>query len=128
MENLDDKSTNSHKDEVAALCSNNVKDNANNESQIRYGECTPQNASENRLIDNSIFNTISKIVNPATKVNVNIILLNKLTITPSLFDFNHLLQKFIHIRNFTCKLNFFWKPAPFSSQVLTVSNSLIQKK
>ncbi|XP_043277553.1 serine/threonine-protein kinase greatwall isoform X2 [Venturia canescens] len=68
MENLGDKSSNSHKDEVAVLCSNNNNNNANNESQIPYGECTPQNASENRPIDNSIFNTISKIVNPATKV------------------------------------------------------------
>ncbi|KAG7203099.1 hypothetical protein KM043_010221 [Ampulex compressa] len=38
------------------------------EREIPYGECTPQQTSENRPIDNSIFNTISKIVNPAAKV------------------------------------------------------------
>ncbi|CAK9813862.1 Serine/threonine-protein kinase greatwall [Anthophora quadrimaculata] len=38
-----------------------------NEREIPKGECTPQGSS-NRQIDNSIFNTISKIVNPAAKV------------------------------------------------------------
>lgn len=33
----------------------------------QYGACTPQQ-SENKYMDNSIFNTISKIVNPTTKV------------------------------------------------------------
>ncbi|XP_076659441.1 serine/threonine-protein kinase greatwall [Halictus rubicundus] len=38
------------------------------EQEIPHGECTPQQASTSRQIDNSIFNTISKIVNPAAKV------------------------------------------------------------
>lgn len=38
------------------------------ERDIPYGVCTPQQASANRQIDNSIFNTISKIVNPTAKV------------------------------------------------------------
>ncbi|KOX77110.1 Serine/threonine-protein kinase greatwall [Melipona quadrifasciata] len=38
------------------------------EREILYGECTPQQASTNRQINNSIFNTISKIVNPTAKV------------------------------------------------------------
>ncbi|XP_076233543.1 serine/threonine-protein kinase greatwall [Calliopsis andreniformis] len=50
----------------------NETDNENydkeNERDIPYGECTPQQASANRQIDNSIFNTISKIVNPTAKV------------------------------------------------------------
>lgn len=37
------------------------------ERAMPYGECTPQQSSE-RQIDNSIFNTISKIVNPTAKV------------------------------------------------------------
>lgn len=41
-----------------------------NEREILYGECTPQQASTNRQINNSIFNTISKIVNPTAKVNI----------------------------------------------------------
>jgi len=32
-----------------------------------HGECTPQQSE--KCINNSIFNTISKIVNPTTKVN-----------------------------------------------------------
>ncbi|CAL7949856.1 unnamed protein product [Xylocopa violacea] len=39
-----------------------------NEREIPYGECTPQQASTSRQIDNSIFNTISKIVNVTAKV------------------------------------------------------------
>ncbi|KZC06565.1 PREDICTED: serine/threonine-protein kinase greatwall [Dufourea novaeangliae] len=39
-----------------------------NEQEIPYGECTPEQTSASRQIDNSIFNTISKIVNPAAKV------------------------------------------------------------
>ncbi|XP_053985150.1 serine/threonine-protein kinase greatwall [Hylaeus volcanicus] len=39
-----------------------------NERDIPHGECTPQQTSTSRQIDNSIFNTISKIVNPAAKV------------------------------------------------------------
>ncbi|XP_076164523.1 serine/threonine-protein kinase greatwall [Ptiloglossa arizonensis] len=38
------------------------------EREIPYGECTPQQSSTSRQIDNSIFNTISKIVNPTAKV------------------------------------------------------------
>nr|XP_033338974.1 serine/threonine-protein kinase greatwall-like [Megalopta genalis] len=38
------------------------------EQEIPYGVCTPQQASTSRQIDNSIFNTVSKIVNPAAKV------------------------------------------------------------
>ncbi|XP_078035084.1 serine/threonine-protein kinase greatwall isoform X1 [Augochlora pura] len=38
------------------------------EQEIPYGVCTPQQASNGRQIDNSIFNTISKIVNPTAKV------------------------------------------------------------
>lgn len=38
------------------------------ERQIPFGECTPQQTSTSKQIDNSIFNTISKIVNPAAKV------------------------------------------------------------
>lgn len=38
------------------------------ELSIPHGECTPQQASATRQIDNTIFNTISKIVNPAAKV------------------------------------------------------------
>ncbi|XP_031831788.1 serine/threonine-protein kinase greatwall isoform X2 [Nomia melanderi] len=37
------------------------------EREIPYGECTPRQASS-RHMDNSIFNTISKIVNPTAKV------------------------------------------------------------
>jgi len=37
----------------------------------RRGECTPQQSE--RCINNSIFNTISKIVNPTTKVNFSFI-------------------------------------------------------
>ncbi|XP_017879849.1 serine/threonine-protein kinase greatwall [Ceratina calcarata] len=36
--------------------------------EIPYGECTPQQTSTSRQIDNSIFNTISKIVNSTAKV------------------------------------------------------------
>ncbi|KOC59784.1 Serine/threonine-protein kinase greatwall [Habropoda laboriosa] len=42
--------------------------NSDNEREIREGECTPEQTSANRQIDNSIFNTISKIVNPTAKV------------------------------------------------------------
>ncbi|KAK2574957.1 hypothetical protein KPH14_008720 [Odynerus spinipes] len=38
------------------------------ERSATFGDCTPQQSSEHRHIDNSIFNTISKIVNPAAKV------------------------------------------------------------
>ncbi|XP_076667517.1 serine/threonine-protein kinase greatwall [Andrena cerasifolii] len=38
------------------------------EHSIPHGECTPQQASASRQIDNTIFNTISKIVNPPAKV------------------------------------------------------------
>lgn len=41
-----------------------------NEHESLYGECTPQQVSANRQINNSIFNTISKIVNPTAKVNM----------------------------------------------------------
>ncbi|XP_048261810.1 serine/threonine-protein kinase greatwall [Bombus affinis] len=38
------------------------------EREILSGECTPQQGSASRQINNSIFNTISKIVNPTAKV------------------------------------------------------------
>lgn len=40
------------------------------EREILSGECTPQQGSASRQINNSIFNTISKIVNPTAKVNI----------------------------------------------------------
>ncbi|XP_043254931.1 serine/threonine-protein kinase greatwall [Colletes gigas] len=45
-----------------------IYNDTENEREIRSGECTPQQTSSNRQIDNSIFNTISKIVNPTAKV------------------------------------------------------------
>jgi len=46
-----------------------IETSCKNESDAgcQYGECTPQQSE--RYMDNSIFNTISKIVNPATKVS-----------------------------------------------------------
>ncbi|KAI4489966.1 hypothetical protein M0804_004148 [Polistes exclamans] len=38
------------------------------ERSSNYGNCTPQQSLKFRHVDNSIFNTISKIVNPAAKV------------------------------------------------------------
>ncbi|KAF7394535.1 hypothetical protein HZH66_007709 [Vespula vulgaris] len=46
----------------------NDADDEGIERSANFGNCTPQQSSENRHIDNSIFNTISKIVNPAAKV------------------------------------------------------------
>lgn len=40
----------------------------NNDTEHHNGECTPQHTQSEKYIDNSIFNTISKIVNPTTKV------------------------------------------------------------
>lgn len=42
-----------------------------NDTEHHNGEHTPQQSE--RYIDNSIFNTISKIVNPTTKVNTLLI-------------------------------------------------------
>lgn len=53
--------------DLAISGTNGANDNSS-EPRIPNGECTPQHASEHRPIDNSIFNTISKIVNPTTKV------------------------------------------------------------
>lgn len=43
-----------------------------NDTEHHNGEHTPQQSE--RYIDNSIFNTISKIVNPATKVSTFLVL------------------------------------------------------
>ncbi|XP_076284518.1 serine/threonine-protein kinase greatwall [Lasioglossum baleicum] len=62
-------------DRIIETDDNNTTSGTNNdiecrEQEIPYGECTPQQqaSTSNRQIDNSIFNTISKIVNPAAKV------------------------------------------------------------
>lgn len=46
----------------------NVDTIYNGNDTERHGECTPQQSE--RCINNSIFNTISKIVNPTTKVKL----------------------------------------------------------
>nr|XP_050854738.1 serine/threonine-protein kinase greatwall [Vespula vulgaris] len=53
---------------VDTISSMNDADDEGIERSANFGNCTPQQSSENRHIDNSIFNTISKIVNPAAKV------------------------------------------------------------
>ncbi|XP_076547362.1 serine/threonine-protein kinase greatwall [Osmia lignaria lignaria] len=48
------------------VCAN--YNDSENGREIPFGERTPQQSSTSKQIDNSIFNTISKIVNPTTKV------------------------------------------------------------
>lgn len=50
------------------IASTNDADDEGIERSATFGDSTPQQSSENRHIDNSIFNTISKIVNPTAKV------------------------------------------------------------
>lgn len=64
---LNGNDQNSETDDENYSCPN--YNDSESEREIPYGECTPQQTSANRQIDNSIFNTISKIVNPAAKVN-----------------------------------------------------------
>lgn len=54
---------------VDTISSMNDADDEGIERSANFGNCTPQQSSENRHIDNSIFNTISKIVNPPAKVS-----------------------------------------------------------
>ncbi|XP_006611468.1 serine/threonine-protein kinase greatwall isoform X2 [Apis dorsata] len=61
---LNDDQINETDDENSRI---NYNDSGN-EHEILYGECTPQQVSTSRQINNSIFNTISKIVNPTAKV------------------------------------------------------------
>lgn len=63
---LNDDQINETDDENSRI---NYNDSGN-EHEILYGECTPQQVSTSRQINNSIFNTISKIVNPTAKVNI----------------------------------------------------------
>lgn len=63
---LNGNDQNSETDDENYSCPN--YNDSESEREIPYGECTPQQTSVNRQIDNSIFNTISKIVNPAAKV------------------------------------------------------------
>lgn len=49
----------------------------NNDTEHHNGERTPQQSE--RYIDNSIFNTISKIVNPATKVSTLVFFISNKT-------------------------------------------------
>ncbi|XP_012272268.1 serine/threonine-protein kinase greatwall [Orussus abietinus] len=53
--------------EEAISCASGIND-TDFESEEPYGGSTPQQSSENKRIDNSIFNTISKLVNRTAKV------------------------------------------------------------
>ena len=81
MEGVAGELSNSHTDdderqtcrtEPANSEPNHANDNDNSsERAIPDGEGTPENASQNKPIDNSIFNTISNIVNPPAKVSIH---------------------------------------------------------
>lgn len=60
-ESRSDENSHINEPDTEASCKND------NDTERCNGERTPQHSE--RSIDNSIFNTISKIVNPTTKVN-----------------------------------------------------------
>lgn len=71
MEEIAPDSSKSQLGESNYVNESNIDTICSDNDMERHGECTPQQSE--RCINNSIFNTISKIVNPTTKVSFSFI-------------------------------------------------------